>query len=74
MAKKLPSFMDTTAAAVELGVSPRRVLQFITSGRLPAQMMGGVYIVLRADLAKVANRKPGRPWSKDRKQAPSRTP
>jgi hypothetical protein len=66
MANVLASILDTKAAAAELGVSPRRILQLIKSGRLPAQLLGGVHIVMRSDLAKVADRKPGRPWPKDR--------
>ena len=51
-------------AAAELGVSHRRVLQLILGGRLPAQKIGKSYVVNRADLVKVRNRKPGRPWPK----------
>jgi excisionase family DNA binding protein len=63
MAQK-PALLDTKAAATDLGISASRVLQFINSGRLPAQMMGGIYLIRRADLAKVRVRKPGRPKKK----------
>jgi hypothetical protein len=56
--------IDTTKAAAILGVSPRRVRQLVTSGRLNPQIVGGNFIFNRADLAKVRNRKPGRPKKK----------
>lgn len=55
-------------AAALLGVSTRRVLDFIKTGRLPAQNIGGVgrgarYVIKRADAEHLASkqRQPGRP-------------
>ena len=45
--------LDTRQAAAELKVSPRRVVQLISSGRLPAQTLGGSYVIRRSDLAAV---------------------
>jgi hypothetical protein len=56
--------IDTTKAAAILDVSPRRVRQLVTSGRLKPQIVGGNFIFSRTDLAKVRNRKPGRPKKK----------
>jgi len=61
MPNKLSAMLDTKTAAAELGISPRRVQALITAGRLPAQILAGSYIIIRSDLAKVRNRKPGRP-------------
>jgi excisionase family DNA binding protein len=58
---KHPTQIDAVEAAKRIGVSRRRVLQFIKSGRLPAQVLGGAYVIQLADLAKVGDRKPGRP-------------
>ncbi len=58
---KTSDLLDTPAAAAELGVSLRRVQQLITAGRLPAARLGGNYVIQRKDLAKVRDRKPGRP-------------
>ncbi len=53
-------------AADSLGLSRSRVQALIQSGRLPAQKIGTQYVIQRADLAKVRDRKPGRPvgWRK----------
>jgi excisionase family DNA binding protein len=64
MPTKPSTVLDTKTAAKELGISPRRVQALITAGKLPAQILGGTYIINRADLAKVRNRKPGRPKKK----------
>ena len=56
--------LTTAEAAKRLKVSPRRVLALVTSGRLPAQKFGHVWMIAPADLAKVRNRKAGRPKSK----------
>ena len=53
--------LTTSQAATRLGVSISRVQQFIKSGRLPAEKVGRDYIIQPKDLAKVKNRKPGRP-------------
>ena len=48
-------------AAARLKISVRRVQELIKKGRLPATMIGGVYLIQERDLALVRNRKPGRP-------------
>ena len=53
--------LTTSQAAAKLGVSISRVQQFIKSGRLPAEKVGRDFIIQPKDLAKVRNRKPGRP-------------
>lgn len=52
-------------AARELGVSPRRVRKMIQDGRLPAERVGGRWIIDRdsASAPEVSERRPGRPWS-----------
>ena len=59
-------FINTKAAAEILGVNDSRVRQLILSGRLPAQKVGRDWIIRERDLAKVADRKPGRPRKKDK--------
>jgi excisionase family DNA binding protein len=53
--------LTTSQAAAKLGVSVSRVQQFIKEGRLPAEKLGRDYIIRPKDLAKVKDRKPGRP-------------
>jgi len=53
--------VNSTQAAKALGVSPRRVLAIIKSGRLPAVKVGRDWIILKSDLKLVSSRKPGRP-------------
>lgn len=53
--------LTTVEVAERLGVSPRRVRELITDGRLPAEKKGRDYLIKEFDLAKVQNRKPGRP-------------
>jgi excisionase family DNA binding protein len=48
-------------AAARLNLSVRRVQELIKTERLPAKMIGGVYLIDEKDLALVKNRKPGRP-------------
>lgn len=58
------AMITTAQAATKLGISARRVLELIQSGRLPAKPFGRTYAVEEKDLAKVKDRKPGRPSSK----------
>ena len=52
-------------AAKALGINDSRVRQLILAGRLPAQKFANVWIIHEKDLAKVADRKTGRPgWLK----------
>jgi len=53
--------ISTADAAEKLGVHITRVQVLIREGRLPAQMIGGSYVINESDLPLVANRKPGRP-------------
>ena len=53
--------MITEEAAVRLGVDPSRVRQLIRAGRLPARKQGRDWWIEEADLARVQERKPGRP-------------
>ena len=62
--------ISTAEAAEKLGVHITRVQVLIREGRLPAQMIGGSYVINEDDLKLVADRKPGRP-SKS-KQEPSK--
>jgi excisionase family DNA binding protein len=56
--------ISTKEASKQLGVNVQRVKQLIYAGRLPAQKIGKVWIIRERDLAKVADRKPGRPKKK----------
>lgn len=53
--------LSSKDAAARLNISIRRVQELIKKGRLPAKMIGGVYLIDEKDLALVKNRKPGRP-------------
>ena len=54
-------YISTNEAADVLGITRQRVLQLITSGRLPAEKFANVYMIRRADLRQVEERTPGRP-------------
>jgi excisionase family DNA binding protein len=53
--------LTTSQAAKKLKVTPRRVIALIEAGRLPASKLGRDYVIQAADLARVKDRKPGRP-------------
>lgn len=54
--------ISTDEAAERLGVSGRRVRQLIDEGKLPAQYVGGGYVIDESELDKVkVYGKPGRP-------------
>ncbi len=53
--------ITTKQAAKILGINDSRVRQLILAGRLPAKKFGRDWLINEKDLAKVANRKPGRP-------------
>jgi excisionase family DNA binding protein len=57
--------LTTNETAAKLGVSRRRVLALVASGRLPAVRVGNQFLIQPADLAKVRDRKPGRPKNAD---------
>ncbi len=65
MYKCAMDLLSTKEVAERLGVSVQRVQALVKAGRLPAQMIGGTYIIKESDLKLVEDRKPGRP----RKQA-----
>jgi excisionase family DNA binding protein len=62
--KKMESMLTSAEAAAKLKVSTARVRQLILEGRLPAQKFGPNHQIREADLAKVKNRKHGRPKKK----------
>lgn len=53
--------ISTTEAATRLGVSSRRVIALIRSGRLPSQRIGRIHLVKPDDLKPLETRPPGRP-------------
>jgi excisionase family DNA binding protein len=53
--------ITTADAAARLGIHQTRVQVLIREGRLPAQMLGGTYLINEDDLRLVADRRPGRP-------------
>ena len=55
------SLLTTKETADRLGVSVRRVHQFIEESRLPAEKMGRDYFIKEEDLKLLEDRKPGRP-------------
>ena len=59
-------------AAARLNISIRRVQELIKKGRLPAKMIGGVYLIEEKDLALVKNRKPGRPRTRTSTKRPAK--
>lgn len=57
--------MSTTEAAKELGLSRRRVTEFVRDGALEAQLLSGNrWVIDERSLAqfKIRDRRPGRPW------------
>jgi excisionase family DNA binding protein len=58
------ALITTKDAAIKLKLSVRRVQEFVKEGRLPAQLIGGVYLIDHRDLAKVKKRPTGRPPKK----------
>lgn len=55
--------------AERLGISVRRVQAMVKSGRLPAGRFGRALAIDEADLALVADRRPGRPPKAEAKPA-----
>jgi len=62
----MEKLLTTQEAGKILGVGRLRVRQLISSGRLPAMKFGRDWIISKDDLAKVANRKSGRPKKNSR--------
>lgn len=53
--------ISAAEAAEKLGIHITRVQVLIREGRLPAQKVGGSYVINESDLKLVKDRKPGRP-------------
>lgn len=53
--------ISAAEAAEKLGIHITRVQVLIREGRLPAQKVGGSYVINEVDLKLVKDRKPGRP-------------
>ncbi|NIN00531.1 MAG: helix-turn-helix domain-containing protein [candidate division Zixibacteria bacterium] len=66
--KEPVELLTVQECAEELGVIPRRVLQFIEEGRLPANKIGRPWFIRREDLEafKKIPRKPGNLTGKSR--------
>jgi excisionase family DNA binding protein len=64
--------ISTSEAAEKLGVHITRVQVLIREGRLPAQKIGGTYVVDEDDLKLVKDRKPGRPRKAQSEKASKR--
>lgn len=58
--------ITSNEAATRLGIHQTRVQVLIREKRLPAQMLGGTYLIDENDLKLVADRKPGRPPKQSR--------
>ncbi len=63
----MDDLISTAEAAAILGISQRRVLVLIKTGRLPSRTIGNsrLHLIDRAHLELVRVRKPGRPWHKE---------
>ena len=68
------AIITTAEASEKLGVHRTRIQALIKAGRLPAQLIGGMYIIEEKDLALVAVRKPGRPPSNGSKTMRTKSP
>lgn len=67
--------LTVTEVATRLGISNRRVVALISSGRLPAEKLGPIYTIKESDIHLIEDRKPGRPPKPDKtkgKTTPSR--
>lgn len=62
---RLTKLLTTAEAAAILGVTPRRVLNLVKYGRLPASRFGWVWLIKASDLKKFQKRPPGRPKSEN---------
>jgi len=60
--------LTTAQVANRLGVSRQRVLALVKAGRIKARLPSPRLLLIdERELAKVKNRKPGRPWPAKRK-------
>jgi hypothetical protein len=61
--------LTTAQAADKLGVTPARVRALVKAGRIKARHLTPRMLLIDVkELAKVRNRKPGRPWPKKRRK------
>ena len=60
--------ITTKEAAARLGISRRRVNDFINEARLPAEQFGRDHLIKESDLKLVEDRQPGRPPQKGGKK------
>jgi len=59
--------LTTAQAAEKLGVSQGRIRQLVLAGRIKARhLTPRLLLIDTKELAKVNNRKPGRPWPKSK--------
>jgi len=63
--------LTTSDAARELAITAGRVRALISAGRLRTTQIGGMHLIDPVDLEAVRIRRPGRPWPKGGKRAPS---
>jgi excisionase family DNA binding protein len=61
MKNERDTLLSTAEVATQLGVTRQRVLELITSERLPAIKVGRSYVVRAGDVAALELGKPGRP-------------
>jgi excisionase family DNA binding protein len=59
--------LSTADAADRLGISQRRVVALISSGKLPAIQVGRNWVICEGDLQKIADRPQGWPKGRPRK-------
>jgi len=61
------ALLGTRQAAERLKVTPRRIAAMIVQGKLPAEKVGGSWVIRESDLEKVRNRRVGYPKGRPRK-------
>lgn len=65
----MTKYLTTNSVAEELGVTQRRVVQYIAAGQLRATRRGRDWFIRPADIEAVRVRTPGRPKKPDRMPA-----
>lgn len=63
MSETTDNLISVTQAAAKLGLSRKRVFEFIKDQRLPAVKVGAAYVIKETDLQLVEHRQTGRPAS-----------
>lgn len=63
MSETTDNLISVTQAAEKLGLSRKRVFEFIRAERLPAVKVGAAYVIKESDLQLVGQRATGRPAS-----------